>query len=168
MSDTLTESAELLHVDPATLIIGTNIRTDTKTNAKDFANSIRERGVLEVITAYRNDSGDLDVDRGQRRRSSQRRWGPRPERCRSASCSSPTRPTASWIRWSKTSTARECTTRRCWPVSSSPDGICRHGRPGSASDCPGRPIRHPHPLRHARPAGPERLAHLTGRCHGRA
>jgi ParB family chromosome partitioning protein len=67
MSDTITESAELLHVDPASLTIGTNVRVDTRPDAKEFAKSIRERGVLEVITAYRDDDGSLVVHRGQRR-----------------------------------------------------------------------------------------------------
>jgi ParB family chromosome partitioning protein len=67
MSDTVVESGELLHVDPATLTIGTNVRTETHTDAKQFARSIRERGVLEVITAYRDETGQLVVLRGQRR-----------------------------------------------------------------------------------------------------
>ncbi len=67
MSDTITESAELLHVDPASLTIGTNVRVDTRPDAKEFAKSIHERGVLEVITAYRDDDGSLVVHRGQRR-----------------------------------------------------------------------------------------------------
>lgn len=67
MSETTIETGELLHVDPATLVIGTNVRTDTHRDAKNFAKSIRERGVLEVITAHRNESGDLVVERGQRR-----------------------------------------------------------------------------------------------------
>lgn len=67
MSDTITEAAELLHVDPASLTIGTNVRVDTRPDAKEFAKSIHERGVLEVITAYRDDDGSLVVHRGQRR-----------------------------------------------------------------------------------------------------
>ena len=67
MSETMIESAELLNVDPATLVIGTNVRTDTHRDAKAFAKSIRERGVLEVITARRDESGELVVLRGQRR-----------------------------------------------------------------------------------------------------
>lgn len=58
---------ELVDVDPATLVIGANVRTDTHPDAKEFARSIRERGVLEVITAHRNDDGALVVLRGQRR-----------------------------------------------------------------------------------------------------
>lgn len=67
MSETTIESAELLKVDPATLVIGTNVRTNTHPDAKAFAKSIRERGVLEVITARRDESGELVVLRGQRR-----------------------------------------------------------------------------------------------------
>lgn len=58
---------ELLDLDPATLIIGTNVRTETHADAKEFARSIRERGVLEVITGYRDDDGNIVVERGQRR-----------------------------------------------------------------------------------------------------
>lgn len=58
---------QLVHVDPATLILASNVRTDTKSDAQEFADSIRSRGVLEVITAYRTESGELAVLRGQRR-----------------------------------------------------------------------------------------------------
>jgi hypothetical protein len=67
MTGTVPEHGELLHLDPATLTIGTNVRTETHTDAKQFARSIRERGVLEVITAYRDQAGQLVVLRGQRR-----------------------------------------------------------------------------------------------------
>jgi ParB family chromosome partitioning protein len=58
---------ELVQVDPATLVIGRNIRTDTHIDAKEFSASIKARGVLEVITAYRDEEGSLIVLRGQRR-----------------------------------------------------------------------------------------------------
>lgn len=58
---------ELIEVDPGTLIIGSNVRSDTHPDAKEFAASIKARGVLEVITAYRDEAGGLVVVRGQRR-----------------------------------------------------------------------------------------------------
>jgi ParB family chromosome partitioning protein len=67
MTGTIPEHGEFLHVDPATLTIGANVRTETHADAKQFARSIRERGVLEVITAYRDQAGQLVVLRGQRR-----------------------------------------------------------------------------------------------------
>lgn len=57
---------ELLHVDPTTLIIGTNVRA-ARDLPKSFVDSIRERGVLQPITAYLDDDGRLVVLRGQRR-----------------------------------------------------------------------------------------------------
>lgn len=64
---TTTASEELVHVNPGSLMIGTNVRADSRPDAKDFAASIKARGVLEVITAYRDDEGHLVVVRGQRR-----------------------------------------------------------------------------------------------------
>ena len=58
---------ELLQVDPGTLVIGANVRTDTHPDAREFKASIKTRGVVEVITAYRADDGSLVVVRGQRR-----------------------------------------------------------------------------------------------------
>lgn len=58
---------DLVWVDPADLLLGANVRGDTRPDAKDFAASIKARGVLEAITAYRNDDGHLVVLRGQRR-----------------------------------------------------------------------------------------------------
>ena len=58
---------ELLHVDPGALVIGPNVRTDTHPDAREFAASVKARGVVEVITAYRADDGGLVVLRGQRR-----------------------------------------------------------------------------------------------------
>jgi ParB family chromosome partitioning protein len=58
---------ELVHLDPATLVIGANVRTDVHPDAPEFAASIKARGVLEVITAYRDTDGDVVVLRGQRR-----------------------------------------------------------------------------------------------------
>lgn len=54
-------------VQPQALTIGTNVRTDTHPGASEFAASIKARGVLEPITVWADDSGDLVVYRGQRR-----------------------------------------------------------------------------------------------------
>mgnify|MGYP000377277808 CR=1 FL=1 len=69
MSNTATayEVGHLYEVDPAALRIGANIRTDTHPDAKEFAASIKTRGVLEVISAYLAPEGGLTVLRGQRR-----------------------------------------------------------------------------------------------------
>ena len=71
MSNTTTTTEattrDLIDVDPATLIIGANVRTDTHPDAKEFAKSIKERGVLQVIDAYLDVDGSLVVLRGQRR-----------------------------------------------------------------------------------------------------
>jgi ParB family chromosome partitioning protein len=70
MADTRTpegQSVEFLDVDPTTLVIGPNIRTDPLGEDRALAGSIRARGVLEVITAYRDADANLVVYRGQRR-----------------------------------------------------------------------------------------------------
>ena len=54
-------------VPPAALVIGANVRSDTHPGAKEFAASIKARGVLEPITAWVDDDGRLVVYRGQRR-----------------------------------------------------------------------------------------------------
>lgn len=58
---------ELVLVDPAGLVLGRNVRVDTHPDAREFAASIKARGVVEVITAYRDESAALVVLRGQRR-----------------------------------------------------------------------------------------------------
>ncbi|MEO7068966.1 MAG: ParB/Srx family N-terminal domain-containing protein [Nostocoides sp.] len=58
---------QVYEVDPATLTIGSNVRIDTHPAAKDFAASIKARGVLEAITAWVGHDGSLVVQRGQRR-----------------------------------------------------------------------------------------------------
>jgi ParB family chromosome partitioning protein len=52
--------------DPATLVIGANIRTDADLDA-GFVASIKENGVRTPIEVYRDDSGALVVVTGQRR-----------------------------------------------------------------------------------------------------
>jgi ParB family chromosome partitioning protein len=61
-----TEHYELVQVDPATLIVGANVRIDVRLDA-EFLASIAERGVKQPILAYRNDQGHLVVKMGQRR-----------------------------------------------------------------------------------------------------
>lgn len=57
---------QVYNIEPAALLIGTNVRHDVKTR-DDFAQSIRARGVLEPVTAYEDQEGHLVVLRGQRR-----------------------------------------------------------------------------------------------------
>lgn len=60
------QTGELIHLDPATLTIATNVRTDLAED-KEFAASIKARGVLEPVTVYRAEDGTYAVLRGQRR-----------------------------------------------------------------------------------------------------
>ena len=73
-ADTATDEAseavqaeEFLYLDPAEIIIGTNVRTDLRADHKEFRKSIKERGVLEAVTVYRNEDGQYVLLRGQRR-----------------------------------------------------------------------------------------------------
>lgn len=59
-------AVQLVEVDPFELIVGANVRLDPVVD-RDLVDSIRQRGVLEPITAYRGDDGALVVLRGQRR-----------------------------------------------------------------------------------------------------
>lgn len=58
---------QVVEVDPKTLTIGANVRLETYPKAKEFAASIKARGVLEVITAHVDEEERLVVQRGQRR-----------------------------------------------------------------------------------------------------
>lgn len=58
---------EFLHLHPADIIIGSNVRTDVRADHKEFCKSIKERGVLEAVTVYRNEDGQYVLLRGQRR-----------------------------------------------------------------------------------------------------
>ena len=60
------DPGRILQVYPATLVIDANVRVDVHLD-REFLASIKALGVLEVITAWRNDDGDLVVYRGQRR-----------------------------------------------------------------------------------------------------
>jgi ParB family transcriptional regulator, chromosome partitioning protein len=57
---------ELLFLDPAVITIGANVRTDLP-DAKEFVRSIKERGVIEPVTVYRDDEDGYVCLRGQRR-----------------------------------------------------------------------------------------------------
>ncbi|MDN5896330.1 chromosome partitioning protein, ParB family [Brevibacterium sp. Mu109] len=55
-----------VYLDPGVIVLGTNVRTDLRAD-KEFRKSIKERGVLEPVTVYRNDDGQYVLLRGQRR-----------------------------------------------------------------------------------------------------
>ena len=57
---------ELLQVDPRTLIVGVNTRSDAALD-KAFVGSVKDRGVREPIIVRRGEDGDLVVRKGQRR-----------------------------------------------------------------------------------------------------
>jgi len=61
------QAEEFLYLAPAEIIIGTNVRTDLRPDHKEFRKSIKERGVLEAVTVYRNGEGQHVLLRGQRR-----------------------------------------------------------------------------------------------------
>lgn len=61
------QAEEFLYLAPAEIIIGTNVRTDLRADHKEFRKSIKERGVLEAVTVYRNEDGQHILLRGQRR-----------------------------------------------------------------------------------------------------
>ncbi len=67
-TDASTDAAaeEFVYLNPATIIIGSNVRTDLRVD-KEFRKSIKERGVLEAVTVYRDEDGQYVLDRGQRR-----------------------------------------------------------------------------------------------------
>lgn len=62
MSDT-----QFVRLDPSTIKIGANVRTDLHADAREFARSIKERGVLEPVTLYADEDGGYVLLRGQRR-----------------------------------------------------------------------------------------------------
>lgn len=61
------EIGRVYEVSPGDLRIGTNVRKDTRPDAKDFAASVRARGVIVAIDAHVDEQGGLCVLRGQRR-----------------------------------------------------------------------------------------------------
>lgn len=73
-ADTATDEAteavqtdDFVFLDPAAIIIGTNVRTDLQADHKEFRKSIKERGVLEAVTVYHDEDGQYVLLRGQRR-----------------------------------------------------------------------------------------------------
>lgn len=58
---------QFVRLDPQQIRIGANVRTDLHADAKEFAKSIKERGVLEPVAVYRDDDGTYVALRGQRR-----------------------------------------------------------------------------------------------------
>lgn len=65
---TTAPTASLIHVDPAELVIGENIRTGVViTDTPEFVQSVAEQGVLSPITATRRPDGTLRIHDGQRR-----------------------------------------------------------------------------------------------------
>lgn len=60
------QAATLVQADPATLIVGANVRLDPRID-RHFIGSIRERGVIEPIIAHTDTDGRLIVLAGQRR-----------------------------------------------------------------------------------------------------
>ena len=62
----VTESAVINYVDPATLLVDRNIRTDARLD-RDFVASVRDLGVLVPIVAVRTAEGSLRVRYGHRR-----------------------------------------------------------------------------------------------------
>ena len=61
------EVGHLYEVAPGELTIGSNVRADIRADAKEFAASVRARGVLVAIDAHVDAGGALVVLRGQRR-----------------------------------------------------------------------------------------------------
>ena len=66
MSKQVNQVGELMHVDPNTLVLETNIRT-VEALDKGFVDSIRLNGVLQPVTGWRAEDGTITVRMGQRR-----------------------------------------------------------------------------------------------------
>ncbi|WP_345750090.1 ParB/RepB/Spo0J family partition protein [Microbacterium rhizophilus] len=59
---------QIVHVDPTTLLIGPNVRKTTDPEAyKALVGSIAELGVLEAVTAFVTEDGQLEIVTGQTR-----------------------------------------------------------------------------------------------------
>lgn len=74
MTEPLSSAGVLEHVDPNTLTIELNVRTEASLT-KQFIASIAENGVLVPIVAIRNTDGTLQVRAGQRRTLAAREAG---------------------------------------------------------------------------------------------
>ncbi|MFB7800862.1 ParB/RepB/Spo0J family partition protein [Isoptericola sp. NPDC056134] len=62
----LAEGVEFAHLDPRTLIVGANVRTDADLSG-EFIGSIKQHGVIQAIRVRREADGSLTVLEGQRR-----------------------------------------------------------------------------------------------------
>ncbi|KQU67370.1 ParB N-terminal domain-containing protein [Phycicoccus sp. Root101] len=60
------EQITLVQIDPATAVVGLNVRSEANLTA-DFVSSIRELGVLEPVIGHYDEQGQFVVLRGQRR-----------------------------------------------------------------------------------------------------
>ncbi len=60
------EAASMVQVDPATLLVDRNVRSDVRLD-RDFLASVRDLGVLVPIVAVRTEGGELRVRYGHRR-----------------------------------------------------------------------------------------------------
>lgn len=65
-TETTVDDHEILWVDPQTLIIGPNVRTDVHLD-KGFVADIKERGVRQPVPVHRDDADRLVVQTGQKR-----------------------------------------------------------------------------------------------------
>lgn len=61
-----TDQGILEHVDPAAIVIETNVRKDVDLNA-EFIASIKQHGIMTPVSGYRNADGAITVRAGQRR-----------------------------------------------------------------------------------------------------
>jgi ParB family chromosome partitioning protein len=104
----------LEHLNPADLVLDTNVRDDAAVDA-DFLASVKEHGVLTPIAALRDDDGTVRVRAGQRRTVAARQAGlktvPVYVRPASGADEKPKWPNASPSRSSKTISAKRSRTR---------------------------------------------------------
>ena len=61
------EAGVLEHLDPAGLVIETNVRTEGLILGAEFVNSVRTHGVLVPVLGWRDTDGTVHVRAGQRR-----------------------------------------------------------------------------------------------------
>lgn len=66
MTESTTQDLELVHANPVDLVLDVNVRTVIDLDA-EFLNSIREHGVLQPPTGWRDEHGVIYIEIGQRR-----------------------------------------------------------------------------------------------------
>lgn len=66
MTESTTQDLELVHANPVDLVLDVNVRTIIDLDA-EFLNSIREHGVLQPPTGWRDKEGVIFIEIGQRR-----------------------------------------------------------------------------------------------------